>query len=166
MRDIAGDAASKAAGKVNPSDEQLSQIDAPAADNTWHEKPEISRDGIKGQFNDAVNTGKKHAQDVAGDASQGADPHGTRDPQDMANRDPNAVDPNQGASAGLESAKAKASEVIPDDQKDRAREYRDRTNKYFKNKFPKERRDQIVYRLKKMIVEIQGHEDCECSVHP
>ena len=28
---------------------------------------------------------------------------------------------------------------------------------------PKERREQTVWRLKKMIVEIQGHQDCKCQ---
>lgn len=36
LRDIAGDAATKAATKVNPDDEKLAQIDQPAEDNTWH----------------------------------------------------------------------------------------------------------------------------------
>jgi len=29
-----------------------------------------------------------------------------------------------------------------------------------KEKLPKERREQGIYRLKKMVVEIQGHQDC------
>lgn len=36
LRDMAGDAATKAATKVNPDDEKLAQIDQPAEDNTWH----------------------------------------------------------------------------------------------------------------------------------
>lgn len=52
------------------------------------------------------------------------------------------------------------SENMDEDQKQKAREYRDRTREYFKTKVPKERREQIIYRLKKMIVEIQGHQDC------
>ena len=57
--------------------------------------------------------------------------------------------------------KEKISAGTDEDQKQRAREYRERTNNYFKNKVPKERRDQIIYRLKKMVVEIQGHSDCK-----
>jgi hypothetical protein len=49
-RDIAGDAATKAASKVNPSDEQLSQIDKPADDNTWHDTPDMSSGNIKNQI--------------------------------------------------------------------------------------------------------------------
>jgi hypothetical protein len=30
-----------------------------------------------------------------------------------------------------------------------------------KDKMPQERREQTIWRLKKMVVEIQGHQDCE-----
>ena len=43
LRDIAGDAATKAATKINPSEEQLAQLDKPAEDNTWHEKPDFNQ---------------------------------------------------------------------------------------------------------------------------
>jgi hypothetical protein len=49
-RDIAGDGASKVASKVNPSDEQLAQIDKPADDNTWHDTPDMSSGNIKNQI--------------------------------------------------------------------------------------------------------------------
>jgi hypothetical protein len=51
-RDIAGDASQKAANKVRPSEEQLSQVDQPAEDNVWHEKPDVAgyRDQFKNRF--------------------------------------------------------------------------------------------------------------------
>lgn len=165
LRDIAGDAAGKVADKVNPDDEQLARIDHPAPDNTWHEKPEVSLGGIKQQIQSAIPSVKQDAKDVAGDAQQGADPAGSRDPNAAANRAQNQ-DAQQGAQAGLQSAKDKVSSRIPDEHKERAKEtakeYRARTNEYFKKKLPKDRREQIIYRLKKMVVEIQGHEDCKC----
>lgn len=42
-RDIAGDGAQKAASKVRPSEDELSQVDQPAPENTWHEKPDFSK---------------------------------------------------------------------------------------------------------------------------
>lgn len=42
-RDIAGDASQKAANKLRPSEEQLSQIDEPAEENLWHEKPDLAK---------------------------------------------------------------------------------------------------------------------------
>ena len=47
LRDIAADASQKAANQVRPSEEQLAQIDSPAEENVWHEKPNISKDDIK-----------------------------------------------------------------------------------------------------------------------
>ena len=41
------------------------------------------------------------------------------------------------------------------------KEYSDRTKNYVSEKIPKERREQTVWRLKKMIIEIQGHADCK-----
>lgn len=49
LRDMAGDAASKAANVVRPSEDQLSQIDQAAPENTWHEKPDFSKEGLKSQ---------------------------------------------------------------------------------------------------------------------
>lgn len=50
LRDIAGDTAPKAAGRVKPSEEQLASMDQPAEDSVWHEKPDWSADKMKGQM--------------------------------------------------------------------------------------------------------------------
>lgn len=34
------------------------------------------------------------------------------------------------------------------------------TKEYLSEKIPKERREQTIWRLKKMIIEVQGHADC------
>ena len=170
LRDIAGDAASKAAHKVNPSEDQLNQIDRPAEDNVWHETPDLSRENLKNQVKSRAPIGKKDLQDAAGDATQSTHPSGSRDPADVADAGAreaqqggqSGLDAQQGAKAGINSVKDKLSSNTDEDQKQQAREYRERTNEYFKNKVPKERQDQIIYRLKKMVVEIQGHQDCEC----
>ena len=44
------------------------------------------------------------------------------------------------------------------------RELSDKTKAYFSEKIPKERREQTIWRLKKMIIEIQGHEDCKAAI--
>lgn len=48
VRDMAGDASQAAANRVRPSEDELSQIDHPAEDNTWHEKPD--REALKSRF--------------------------------------------------------------------------------------------------------------------
>lgn len=155
LRDIAGDAAQNAANRVNPSQEQLSQIDQPADDNTWHDVPDLSRDNLRNQAKGTFNKNKPfNQQDLKNTAKNAADQNQTGD----------GVDPNQAASTGANQLRDQASANIPDETKDRAKQYRDRSMNYAKEKFPKERRDQSIFRLKKMIVEIQGHQDYQQAV--
>lgn len=168
IRDIVGDGATNVAQKVNPSEDALNQIDQPAEDNTWHDKPDLSRDNLKNQVQSRVPIGKKDVQDAAGNATQTAHPSGSRDPADAADlaaRDQqeggnSGVDAQSGAKVGAENLKNKVDANTDDDQKEKARQYREKTRNYFKGKMPKERRDQVIFRLKKMVVEIQGHPEC------
>ena len=50
IRDIAADASQKAANQVRPSEEKLAQIDEPAEENTWHEKPKGVSHVVTRQF--------------------------------------------------------------------------------------------------------------------
>lgn len=172
LRDIAGDAATKTANKVNPSEEQLSQIDRPADDNTWHDVPDMSKGNLQGQLKQNLPFGKKDAQKVAGDVSQATHPEGSRDPADVAQV--GAQEGRQGteqgvdAQAGVGTAKQAVSENIPEEDKQRAREVRDRQrerlNNYLRGKMPQERREQAIWRLKKMVVEVQGHQDYQRAI--
>ena len=47
--------------------------------------------------------------------------------------------------------------------KNKTQEVADKAKNYLSDKIPKERRDQTIWRLKKMIIEIQGHADCKPS---
>lgn len=51
--------------------------------------------------------------------------------------------------------------VSPQNKK---KELADKTKNYLSEKIPKERREQTVWRLKKMIIEIQGHADCKSAI--
>lgn len=172
MRDIAGDAATKTANRVNPSEDRLNQLDEPAEDNVWHETPDLSKSNLKSQVQSRVPIGKKDAQDALGDATQATHPGGSRDPADAADLGAqeaqqggeSGLDAQQGAKAGVGALKDRVSSNADEDQKQKAREYRERTSNYFKGKMPKERREQIIYRLKKMVVEIQGHQDYSQAV--
>lgn len=168
MRDIAGDAAQNTANKVKPSEDELSTIDRPADDNTWHEVPDLSKQNLTGQVKAKVPFGKKDAQQAAGDVTQAAHPEGSRDPADVANA--GALEAQNGQPTGLDAqnaagtAKQKLSENIPEEEKDRARRQRERMNNYLKGKMPEERREQTIWRLKKMVVEIQGHQDYQRAI--
>lgn len=173
IRDIAGDAATKAATKVKPSDEQLAQIDRPAQDDTWHDAPDLSVSKLKNQFKSAKSTAAGHAQDAAGDASAAAHPEGSRDIADTVARAQqaheegrdSAVDVGSGAQAGASTLRQRVSENIPDETKESARARKERTKQYLSNKMPQERREQTIWRLRKMVVEIQGHPDCKLPCH-
>jgi hypothetical protein len=173
IRDIAGDAAQKAASKVNPSEDQLSQIDKPAEDNTWHDPPNLNAAGIKQQLKSSISQNapisKGDVRDAAGDASQTAHPHDSRDPAETAalaqseqqNGTASGIDAQSGLQNGAATLRQRASDNIPEDQKHRARQAKERSKNYLSKKMPEERRDQTIWRLKKMVVEIQGHPDCK-----
>lgn len=171
LRSIAGDAASKTANKVQPSEDALNNLDEPAQDNTWHDVPDMSRDNIRNQIKTKTPFSKDDAKKAAGDATEAAHPDGERDPRaaaDLAAREQQegagqstSMNPTAGAQAGLNTLKNQASDAIPDEHKDRAQNYKSRGQEYLKGKMPKERREQTIWRLKKMVVEIQGHQDCK-----
>jgi hypothetical protein len=50
VRDMAGDVSQQAADRLRPSQEQLSQVDQPAEENVWHEKPNIPKEQLKSRF--------------------------------------------------------------------------------------------------------------------
>ncbi|KAL8760178.1 MAG: hypothetical protein Q9199_000200 [Rusavskia elegans] len=158
LRDIAGDAAQNAANRVNPSQDQLSQIDQAADDNTWHDVPDLSRDNLRNQAKSTYNKQKPLSRgDVQNVASGAADQSQTNE----------GIDPDQArqhGSQGLSQLRDQASANVPDETKDKAKNFRDRTTNYAKEKLPKERRDQSIFRLKKMIVEIQSHQDYQQAI--
>ncbi|GAC75401.1 hypothetical protein PANT_15c00056 [Moesziomyces antarcticus T-34] len=101
---------------------------------------------------------KADAQDKADQAKQ----EGAAHAQDVADAvDPNASkEKNQAAVAEVAKQKAQLlSDKIPQKHKDLAKEHKDKATDYLQEKFPKERRDQFYYRLKKVVVECQRHKD-------
>ncbi|KAM7202272.1 Protein of unknown function (DUF4449) domain containing protein [Naviculisporaceae sp. PSN 640] len=177
LRDIAGDAATNAAAKVRPSEEDLRSIDEPAADNTWHEKPDFSKDKMKKQFQDVYKGDPK--QDGKAALSQGtstAHPSGSSDPRDLGNSamherqtgTSTGINAQAGASAAVNTLQQKVDENVDDETKEKAKkradEYRARTKEYFSRKIPQERREQTVWRLKKMVLECQQHPDYQQAI--
>ena len=171
---MAGDAAQNAANKVRPGEDRLATIDHPAEDNTWHDVPDLSRDALRNQAKSAYEKNsplkKQDLDRAAGDATASAHPSGSRDPADAADLaaheqqtgQPQGIDAQAGVSSAKDNLVGTASQNIPDERKDQAKDYRNRTKGYLTDKMPQERRDQTIWRLKKMIVEIQGHSDCRC----
>ncbi|KAJ6126885.1 hypothetical protein N7523_002497 [Penicillium sp. IBT 18751x] len=127
IRDIAADASQKAANQVRPSEEQLAQIDAPAEENTWHEKPNINKDDLKSKF-------KKSDKSSVGDPSFD------------------------------ETTVTADNESVTPSEMSRRKKYANQTKEYLQDKIPKERREQTIWRLKKMVIEVQGHSDYQQAI--
>jgi len=153
LRDMAGDAATSAASKVRPSEEQLDQMDHAAEDNTWHEKPDFSKANLskqtKGMFPGKV---KKDVQDTAAaglDAAQ--------------NSGGDQLDPTAGVNATISAAQDKVDDHVDEKQKKNLLQinddFRRQAREYYDKKMPQDRKDQTIFRLKKMILECQQHED-------
>ena len=138
LRDIAGDSAQNAANVFRPNEDQLSQIDRAADDNTWHDVPKM--DNLRTQAKEKYQTNKPFGRSEVQNATEARNPDGTID---------------------TTAASSTLKDRVPEDQKQKARETWDKTKGYMDKKMPKERREQTIWRLKKMVVEIQGHQDCK-----
>ncbi|PLN76405.1 hypothetical protein BDW42DRAFT_188706 [Aspergillus taichungensis] len=155
-RDIAGDVSQKAANKVRPSEDQLSQVDEPAEENTWHEAPDFSKH--KEQMRSKFKKNKEsQASEVADSGVNQAT--GGQDPSSIAQ-----VDGRAGAQEGAEKTKRKLSDNISESTKSRAREMSGKTKEYLQEKIPQERREQTIWRLKRVVLEIQGHADYQQAI--
>ncbi|PWN89674.1 hypothetical protein FA10DRAFT_150919 [Acaromyces ingoldii] len=146
-RDMFADAAQFAAGKARPNEDKLATVDHPAPDNEFHDDiPEALK-----KANKAADKKEEGKQDVAAAVQQTAN-----DAQD-----PNAsVEANKQTAADQAAAAGnKLAAKIPDKHKDLAKEHKDKTVNYFKENFPEERRNNFIYRLKKVLVECQRHKD-------
>lgn len=156
LRDMAGDAAQTAANRVNPDQERLNQIDQPAEDNTWHDVPDLSKGNLKSQaqqtYNQNIGVSK---QDVKAAASE------------SANAQQNTRDPNAAGNVGQSSLQQRSN--LNDEDVNRLQETKNtaaqKTKNYLSDKMPQERREQTIWRLKKMLVEIQSHEDYQSAIN-
>jgi len=173
LRDVAGDAATNAAARVKPSEEDLSQIDRPAQDNTWHEAPKVNKEAFS---KDAL---KQKAQgyykgDPKEDAKEAA-AQGTSAAQNGGAGTSTGVDAHSGAYAAANTLQQKADGNVDEEAKEKAEEakeiarkkkeeYRARAKEYLKKKMPQDRRDQTIWRLKKMILECQQHPDYQTAI--
>ncbi|KAI4932926.1 hypothetical protein J4E85_003329 [Alternaria conjuncta] len=175
LRDMAGDAAQNTANKVKPSEDRLNKLDEPAEDNTWHDTSDLNRENLRNQAKSSLPFGNKNKDEAKGDLkehakdiNQAANPDGSRDPQHTAQL--GAHEGQTGQSTGvdargaLDAAKQKVDANTSEEDKNMARARRDQMNNYLKGKMPEERREQTIWRLKKMVVEIQGHQDYQRAI--
>jgi len=123
--------------------------------------------GGSSQPQSSNTSGYPLSQSSGGFASAGGNSSGLTDEQKQEGKERAQA----GANAGQGQAKQEARDVknkvlnaIPDKHKDRANEQMDRTKEYLDEKFPEERRDRFIYRLKKVVVENQRHKDYQQAI--
>ncbi|PCG95879.1 Hypothetical protein PENO1_071150 [Penicillium occitanis (nom. inval.)] len=172
LRDIAGDTAIKAASKLRPDEDALTQIDQPAEENVWHEKPDINTESLKAQFKEQTGRFKPGSKQDVQEAAQAATTSATGGRQDAPQ---SQIDARAGATTAKETLQQRAEQNVAPEDREQAQqvaeqaqavssEYSQRTKDFLASKMPKERREQVVWRLKKMIVEIQGHSDYQQAI--
>ncbi|PGH14450.1 hypothetical protein AJ80_05895 [Polytolypa hystricis UAMH7299] len=156
LREMSSDAAQRAVTHIKPSDEELSQIDRPAEENVWHEKPDFSN--IKGQAKSKYDKNKPADRGDVTDATSAA--VDTAGPSDQGQ----GAQTTEGMAAGAQALRDRASKNVPKETKERTGEISEKTRAFLAEKMPQERREQVIWRLKKMIVEIQGHPDYQRAI--
>jgi len=154
LRDVVAETAQKAAAHIRPSEEQLAQVDQPADENVWHDMPDLSKGKAKAAVKSQLDKLKpavssippfpRFLRNILLTISQGRETTG---------------DDQQGAAADTDAAPK--DEDVPAETKKRSRDLADRVKAFLSEKMPEERRDQTIWRLKKMLIEIQGRSDCE-----
>ncbi|KAF8263795.1 hypothetical protein EI94DRAFT_1772841 [Lactarius quietus] len=180
-RDILASAASHVADSVRPAHEALSDVDRPGPSNQFEtaegktvgpdETPvaEIPVPSTNGAVRYQPHTGVEiEHEGRALDASQAADETRSRT-QEVAGQ---AAEPKTGTDAqksGLKSRfqrlKNGLSDRVPQEHKETTREKLEHGRKVLaEDYFPEDRRDQFIYRGKKVILECQKHHDYQESI--
>jgi len=123
LRDVAGDAATNAATRVRPSQEDLAQIDRPASDNTWHESPDFA--GTKDRLKNKVQgmykgDPKEDAKAAANQATSTAQPDGPST---------SGVDARGGANTGVNTLQQRLDANLDDEAKEKAQETKEKAQK-------------------------------------
>ncbi|KAL0249814.1 hypothetical protein I308_103116 [Cryptococcus tetragattii IND107] len=216
-RDIFATAATKAADKARPSQEQLDSVDQEAPSHEWigadgkklgpNETPDLQIKGPGGtqaryhprddprdaqliddkgnsrtagqaydQAQEANADAQSKAQDLKSSASENKEPvkqqarshaqdivkGAASDKRDAANAQANQNLPDPNDEGNQQRARGKAAELrdrIPEEHRKKAADYIQKSKNFMNDEFPEERRDQFIYRLKKVVVECQGHKD-------
>ncbi|CAE7147721.1 unnamed protein product [Rhizoctonia solani] len=155
---------------VGPNETPTLQVKNPAGGGDIRHHP---HEGTTVGYNDGT---RKDLQGVQGDAQalkeQGlrkkeeAKAEGDVHARELQTRVEGAPDEEKGevAKKSLREKFMGVRDRIPQEHKDRANDQVDRARDFLRDEFPEERRDQFIYRMKKVIVECQKHDDYQASI--
>lgn len=128
------------------------------------------------EVEDVSSTAKSHAKDASSQVQSTADGTSGSNNREQASATADegkkvASDKADVASSIGNEKKNKLTDAygnlvgkIPEEHKEKARKAKEDTKEYMQDKFPKERRDRFIYRLKKVIVEQQRHRDYQEAI--
>ncbi|TRM64226.1 hypothetical protein BD626DRAFT_429803 [Schizophyllum amplum] len=173
-RDVLAKGASEAAGKLRPTEDQLAKVDEPAPEGEFMSKEEYEQqkreakekaEAFKnGRYNHderpVLNMAAGEAdliEDTPSSSEYSVEPATTTDVANSSDKPKTLMGKMKGLRNDL-SAK------IPQQHKEKANEHLDRGKDFIDDYFPQERREQYIYRLKKVIVECQKHDDYQESI--
>ncbi|KAG8861957.1 hypothetical protein FRB96_002400 [Tulasnella sp. 330] len=114
----------------------------PNTGNVTVVNPDGTQQSAASAANNAANIAQDHLQQTQ-EAMSAENPDGTK--RSLKDR----------MKAGITSVKDR----VPEEHKQRANEQMQQAKNFLREEFPEERRDQYIYRLKKVIVECQKHDD-------
>ncbi|KZT38525.1 hypothetical protein SISSUDRAFT_986068 [Sistotremastrum suecicum HHB10207 ss-3] len=155
-----------------PNDTPVLEERIPGTDHTFRSHPQngVAVHTADGQVKDYDQL-KAEATSTANDAANQAAAVGQSHAQDVQANVDNVPDEEKGDVAKstlkdkLRGFRDDITGRIPQEHKDRANEQMDRTKQFFSEEyFPPERRDQFIYRGKKVILECQKHSDYQESI--
>ncbi|KAF9560678.1 hypothetical protein CPC08DRAFT_665210 [Agrocybe pediades] len=113
---------------------------------------------------DVVDRAKQEAPGVVDQAKGEAERH-RRDVEEAEDPDAEVEAKKRGLMDRMRDMRDTINDKIPQKHKDMAKERSDRTREFFTEEyFPEERRDQFIFRLKKVIIECQKHDDYQQSM--
>ncbi|KHJ34492.1 hypothetical protein EV44_g6503 [Erysiphe necator] len=173
LREVVGETAQKAVEYVSPSQDELSQIDNPAAKNTWHEVTDISshslKDRVKSYMPNLQNKERLQESSMKGHAFHSDE---SRNPYQSAIRSTpeHKMGPQSSVSqqsfnqdASLKS-KDRISGNFSEGSIKQGSEYRERAIDYLSGKFSEDRREKTKYRLQNLVLECQKHHDYQEAI--
>ncbi|KAL7283990.1 hypothetical protein ACG7TL_001263 [Trametes sanguinea] len=164
---------------VGPDETPVLEARIPGTDTTvvQHPREELGHGAKVKQGNGEVKSGAEainEAQQRKDEAIERAKEEAQRQKEDVNNAvggDPvpdnreDAEAKKSGLMGKLRGMKDSLTDRVPQEHKDRANEHFDRAKRVLSEEyFPEERRDQFIYRAKKVVVECQKHKDYQESI--
>lgn len=155
----AGDAYNEASSRANEAKDQArSQKEQAKGEARSQYDQEGGKGGIKEQL-------RSHAEDIRqSDHPVDAARYKKEEARNQARGAANENTPYDNRGEAKQDTKNKALNAIPDRQREQASRGIEKTKDFMNENFPEERRDQFIYRLKKVVVECQDHKDYQEAI--